>query len=203
MNLKRAVAYGRVSTLLNQDVNNQLIPIRSFATQQGYDLTQEYIDEGFSGSVQSRPALDKLIRDAKNGDFEIVICASIDRLGRSLKHLVTLLDLLMSLGVKPVFIREGIQTDTNSGKLIYNILSSLAEYERSIISERIKVSLAVKKTIAQKTGNGWTCGRPPIDHEIIENVLKLHKDGLSIRKIANKIDSISKSSVANIIKKNI
>lgn len=199
----KCAIYARVSTLIHgQSVDNQLIPLRDLANGRSFSIYDEYIDEGVSGSKSSRPGLNLLINDAKKGKFKILLCYSIDRLGRSTKHLLNMLDELNHYGVSCIFIRENLDLSTPSGKLIFQFIANIAEFERALISERIKNALAVKKALADKSNSDWRCGRPPIDDKTKSLVLQLRKKGLSIRNIAKELGNISKSSVERIIKEN-
>lgn len=195
-----AVAYSRVSTLLGQDVQNQLHGIRELAKQRGFNLVKEYCDQGISGRTERRPSLDQLIKDARQGKFKIIIIHSIDRLGRSTKHLLNLLDELSHYGVSIISIRENLDFSTPMGQMALTMLSAVAQLEAQLISERIKTALAVKKAIAIKSNNGWRCGRPPLDQELEEKVTHLRNEGKSIREISKCLGSISKSSVSRIVK---
>lgn len=199
MNIK-AVAYSRVSTLLGQDCEHQLLGIRELAQTRNYTLLKEYRDEGVSGLKDKRPELEELIKDARKGKFKILIVHSIDRLGRSTKHLLNLLDELSHYGVSLISIRENLDFSSPTGQMALTMLSAVAQLEAQLISERIKTSLAVKKAVALQTSNGWKCGRPQIESDIKSEVLKLRNEGLSIRAIAKHLGTISKSSVERIIK---
>jgi DNA invertase Pin-like site-specific DNA recombinase len=196
----KAVAYGRVSTLLNQDVEHQLHGIRELSKNRGFTLTEVYVDRGISGTKDKRPSLDRLIKDARMGKFSILIVHSIDRLGRSTKHLLNLLDELRHYGVSLISIRENIDFSTPMGQLALTMLGAVGQLEAQLISERIKTSLAVKKKLASDAGSDWRCGRPSLSGSLKDQVLKLHQEGTSIRNIANQLEGISKSSVAKIIK---
>lgn len=196
----KACAYARVSTLLGQSVLPQLNGIRELAANRRFNLVKEYLDEGVSGLKEKRPALDQLIRDARLGKFQILIVHSIDRLGRSTKHLLNLLDELNHYGVSLISIRENLDFSSPTGKMALTMLSAVAQLEAQLISERIKVSLATKKALSKQLNNGWKCGRPPLGKEIKDRVLDLRSEGLSIRKISLQIEGISKSSVERIIK---
>src|SRR5688572_19586799 len=91
--------YARVSTSVGQSCENQLIELRRYCELRGWSVFKEYVDEGVSGAKDRRPALDQLVADAKRRRFDVLVCWSLDRLGRSLKHLVVLLDDLHALGV--------------------------------------------------------------------------------------------------------
>lgn len=196
----KAVAYARVSTLLGQDTENQLVGIRELAKNRNFLLTTEYVDEGISGKSEKRPSLDRLVKDARMGKFQIIIIYSIDRLGRSTKHLLNLLDELRHYGVSIISIRENMDFSSPTGQMALTMVAAVAQLEAQLISERIKTSLAVKKAIAQNSGSNWRCGRPPITEDTKQMVLHLRKQGLSIRKIASTLGNISKSSVNKILK---
>ena len=196
----KAVAYARVSTLLGQDVENQLSGIRELSKNRNFNLIGEYFDEGVSGRREKRPSLDKLVKDARLGKFNVIVIHSIDRLGRSTKHLLNLLDELNHYGISLISIRENLDFSTPTGQMALTMLSAVAQLEAQLISERIKTSLAVKKALAQKSNSNWRCGRPPIDDTIKDEVLRLRSQGLSIREIANSLGTVSKSSVERILK---
>lgn len=196
----KAVAYARISTLLGQDSENQLFGIRKLATDRNMDLVCEYVDEGVSGRKDKRPALDNLVRDARMGKFKVLIVHSIDRLGRSVKHLLNLLSELSHYGVTLISIRESLDFSTPTGHMALVMLSSVAELESQLISERIKTSLAVKRQIAKTSNSGWKCGRPGIDQSLKGKIFELRKEGFSIREIARQVKGVSKSSVSKILK---
>src|SRR5882724_10545653 len=111
----RAAIYARVSTA-DQTCDNQLIELRRYVEARGWTV-QEFVDAGVSGTKDRRPALDTLLRDAKRRRFDVVVCWRLDRLGRNLKHLITLLEELQALGVAFVSLAEGIDATTPAGKL--------------------------------------------------------------------------------------
>jgi DNA invertase Pin-like site-specific DNA recombinase len=111
----RAAIYARVSTT-DQQVDNQRLEISRYVNARGW-TAKEYIDIGVSGAKDRRPALDQMLADAKRRKFDVVVCWRLDRLGRNLKHLITLLDELAALGVAFVSLSEGIDATTPAGKL--------------------------------------------------------------------------------------
>ena len=131
----RVAAYLRVSTD-DQTVENQRRELAAYIEARGWTVTREYADEGISGSKERRPALDELMRDAKRRRFDMVIVWSLDRLGRNLRHLVTLLDELQGLNIALVSLRDGLDLSTAAGRLQMQILAALAEFERSRLRER-------------------------------------------------------------------
>lgn len=199
----KAAIYGRVSTLLGQDPLHQLHPCREVALNRNFQIIEEFIDVGISGAKDRRPALDSLLKLAKQGKFKVLIIYSIDRLGRNTKHLLTLLDEFKHLGISLISIREGLDFTTPVGQMALTVLAGVAQLERELISERIKTALAVKKKLAESSGSGWKCGRPAIDVAIEEKVVELRKNGLSIRQISKQLTNVSKSSVARILKNQV
>ena len=111
----RCAVYARVSTS-EQNCENQLIELRHYVEARGWAAT-EFVDRGVSGAKDKRPALDVLLRDAKRRRFDVLVCWRLDRLGRNLKHLITLLEELQSVGVAFVSLAEGIDATTPAGKL--------------------------------------------------------------------------------------
>ena len=150
----RAAVYARVSTY-DQEVENQLGELRRFVDARGWEA-REYVDEGISGAVEQRPALDELVRDAKRRRFDVLVCWRLDRLGRSLKHLITLLDDLQALGVAFVSLAEGIDATTPAGKLQMHILGAISEFERARIAERVQAGLARARKQGKRLGRPAT-----------------------------------------------
>ena len=151
----RAAIYARVSTF-DQEPENQLQELRRYIEARGWTVV-EYVDRGISGAKDRRPALDGLIRDAKRRRFDVLVCWRLDRLGRNLKHLISLLDELQSLGVAFVSLAEGIDATTPAGKLQMHILGAIAEFERGRIVERVRAGLA------RARAQGKRLGRQPYD----------------------------------------
>jgi DNA invertase Pin-like site-specific DNA recombinase len=111
-----AALYARVSTT-DQTCENQLIELRQYCAARGWRIWREFVDTGVSGSTDRRPALDELHAHARRRRFDVVVCWRLDRLGRNLKHLITLLEELQALGVAFVSLQEGIDATTPAGKL--------------------------------------------------------------------------------------
>lgn len=127
----RAAIYARVSTT-DQHVENQLAELRQYVERRGWTVV-EYVDKGVSGAKDRRPALDELLKAARRRRFDVLACWRLDRLGRNLRHLILLLDELQALGIAFVTLGEGIDTSTPVGRLQLQILSAIAEFERSRI----------------------------------------------------------------------
>jgi DNA invertase Pin-like site-specific DNA recombinase len=147
----KAAIYARVSTL-DQQPENQLAELRRYVAARGWETAVEYVDHGVSGSKDRRPALDRLVKDARRRKFDVVITWKLDRLGRNLKHLITLLEDLQALGVAFISLGEGIDATTPAGKLQMHILGAIAEFERGRIVERVRAGLARAKAQGTKLG---------------------------------------------------
>ena len=132
--MKRCAIYARVSTS-DQRVDNQLYDLRLFAEQRGYQVVAEYTDVGISGSKARRPGLDAMLRDARKRKFTVLIVAAFDRIARSTKHFLGVVDELDSLGIEFVSRRENIATDGAMGRLFITLISSIAELEADLIRE--------------------------------------------------------------------
>ncbi len=154
----RAAIYARVSTAANQSVEMQLRDLRELAARRGLEIVKEYCDVGVSGAKKSRPALDKMLADAEAGKFSLVLVWKLDRLGRSLVHLVRLMEDFRRLGMELVSFSEGLDFTTTTGKLLYQIICAFAEFERNCIRERV---LAGMRNARAK---GKRIGRPPRAH---------------------------------------
>lgn len=178
----RAALYGRVSTTGHgQDVGLQLDELRQVAIQRGWVVAGEYTDEGISGSQESRPALDQMMADARAGKLDLVVVWKLDRLGRSLQHLLQLLDELQHLGVGFVSLRDsGIDTTSATGRLMLHILGAFASYEREIIRERVVAG------VRRAQVNGTHCGRPVVDIDLRPAVSMINA-GYGLKAIAKSI----------------
>jgi DNA invertase Pin-like site-specific DNA recombinase len=148
----KAAIYVRVSTL-DQNTENQAIELRRYIESRGWTAV-EYRDHGVSGAKHRRPALDQLVADAKRRRVDVLVVWRLDRLGRNLRHLVTLIDELTAVGVGFASLGEGIDTQTPSGRLQLHILAALAEFERERIRERVLAGLQRART------QGTRLGRP-------------------------------------------
>jgi len=193
----RAIAYARTSKVLNQDPQLQIQAIRQFAEQRGYQIVAEYIDQ-VSGDRERRKGLDQLILDCKLGRTDVVICTALDRIFRSTKNMLELTDQLDHCSVRVISIRENLDFSTPAGAMALTCLAAVATLEKSIIGDRIRVAMAMKRASAATTG--WTCGRKPLPKEIADKVLELRESGMSIRAISRQV-GISKTSVERILKK--
>ena len=145
--------YARVSTT-DQSTDSQLLDLRRYAADRGWGIYREYTDNGISGTKDSRPALNALMADAKKRKFALVLVWRFDRFARSTKHLILALDEFRNLGVDFVSYQENIDTGSPLGAAIFTIISAVAQLERDIIVERVKMGLRRARE------NGKRLGRP-------------------------------------------
>jgi DNA invertase Pin-like site-specific DNA recombinase len=145
-----AALYARVSTY-EQEPENQLEELRRYAKARGWE-SLEFVDRGISGSKDRRPALDQLVALAKRKKVDAVVVWRLDRLGRSLRHLVTLVEEWSALGVDFISLGEAIDTTTPAGKLQLHILAALAEFERGRIRERVMAGLQRARAHGKRLG---------------------------------------------------
>jgi len=184
----RCGIYARVSTLdKGQDTEVQLRDLRSYAQTRGWIIVDEYVDKGQSGSKDRRPELDRLLKDARKRKIDFILCWRLDRLGRSLKHLILTLDELQSLGVGFVSYHENLDLTTSTGRLMFQLLGAFAEFERNLIKERVKAGLNHAKA------KGVKLGRPSPGYDRDE-LIRLRSSGLTIRDIAQRLN-LTKSFV--------
>jgi DNA invertase Pin-like site-specific DNA recombinase len=176
----RVAIYARVSTLNGQHPEMQLAELREYAARRSWQVVDEYVDQGVSGSKESRPALNRLMTDAHRRRFEAVLVWKIDRFGRSLKHLVNALADLDSYGVAFISLRDNLDLTTPTGRLMFQVVGAMAEFERALIQERVRCGLKNARA------NGKTLGRPRrvVDRDCI---LRMKADGTSLREIATKL----------------
>lgn len=176
----RTALYARVSTLNGQDPEMQLREMREYAVRRGLEVVDEYTDHGVSGSRESRPALNRLMSDARQRKFDAVLVWKVDRFGRSLRHLVNALAELGALGVAFVSLRDNLDLSTPSGRLMFAVIGAMAEFERSLIQERVRAGLRNAKA------QGQQLGRP---HRIVnrDTILRLKAEGVSLRQIAEQL----------------
>jgi len=183
--MKRAALYLRVSTL-DQHPESQLHDLRGLAAQRGFEIVEEYTDK-ISGVKARRPGLDQLMSDARRGKFEVVLVWAFDRLARSVKHLLEVLDELNHLQIEFISFRENIDTGGPLGRAIVVIIGAIAELERNLIIERVRAGMRRARLEGQRIG------RPRL--EIDRQALRRDRaQGHSLSELA-KLHRISKTSV--------
>jgi DNA invertase Pin-like site-specific DNA recombinase len=192
MKTRRAAIYVRVSTT-DQHPEAQLHPLREFAQARGFQVSAEYIDHGVSGAKGSRPALDEMMAAARRRDIDLIVTVKLDRLARSVQHLVALAGELKALCVDLVVRDQSIDTSTPSGRLLFHVLGSIAEFERDLIRERTQAGLE----LARKRGKRF--GRPLATSPKQRNrIVRLRSSGHSLRAIAQQV-GVGRGTVARVI----
>jgi DNA invertase Pin-like site-specific DNA recombinase len=176
MNAKKIAIYARVSTA-DQRAHLQLDALRDLAARRGWKLAEEYLDHGVSGSKDRRPALDKLLADAHRGKFAVLAVWKLDRLARSVRHLVLLADELRVLGIDLVSVEDTIDTTTPSGRFTFHVLGAVAELERELIRERTIAGLHAARR------RGAKLGRPRVRFDV-DRALQLRGEGKSYDAVA-------------------
>jgi DNA invertase Pin-like site-specific DNA recombinase len=177
----RVALYARVSTLdKGQDPELQLLELREYCQRRGLEIHGEFVDR-CSGSRESRPELDRLMTLARRRKFDALLVWRIDRLGRSLRHLVVTLAELDSLGVAFISLRDNLDLSTPSGRLMFHVISAMAQFERELTVERVRAGLRNART------KGKRLGRPAKEIDPAK-VLALRTQGLSWRAIAEELN---------------
>src|SRR5882762_9964243 len=147
----RVAVYGRVSTA-EQNAAMQIEELRAYCGRRQWDIVEEFIDSGVSGSKESRPALNRLLADAKRRKFGAVLVYRYDRFARSLRQLVNALAEFDALGIHFISLHEGVDTSTPNGRLVFGIFASIAEFERELIRDRVRSGIALAKSRGKRLG---------------------------------------------------
>ena len=185
----RVCSYSRVSTT-DQNPQIQVEELRRYCAARGWEITSELVDEGYSGGSDARPGLKRLLGLARSRRIDVIVVLKLDRMFRSLKGMVSMLQELNELGVQFVSIKEQVDLTTSSGRLLGHLISSFAEFERDIIRERTLLGLAHARACGKKLG------RPKkIDDAAIR---RLRADGLSWSQIQKQL-GVSAGAVATAL----
>ncbi len=188
--MKRAALYLRVSSL-DQRPASQLYDLRQLAQQRDYEIVQEYTDK-ISGTRARRPGLDQLMADASRGRFDVVVVWAFDRLARSVRHFLEVMDELNHRGIEFVSFRENIDTGGPLGRALIIIVSAVAELERNLIVERVRAGMRRAKL------EGQHLGRPRLNIDR-EALLRDRAQGFSLRELA-KLHRLSRTSVIRALR---
>jgi len=189
--VKRAILYMRVSSL-DQHPETQRLDLQQMAAQRGYEIVHEYTDR-ISGAKARRPGLDELMHDARRGKFDVVLVWASDRIARSVKHFLEVLDELNRLGIEYISLRENIDTGGPLGRALIVIVAAIAELERSLIIERVRAGMRRARLEGQQIGR-----RPlQLDQAAIQQD---RQRGQSIRQIA-KGHRISTATVQRVLRR--
>ncbi len=177
---KRVAVYVRVSTD-GQSVENQKRELDAVATRHEWDVVEVFSDHGVSGAKDKRPAFDRMLKGVARRDFDLVAAWSVDRLGRSLRHLLGFLDELKAKGLDLYLHQQGLDTSTPAGRMLFQMVGVFAEFERAMIVERVNAGL--KRAKAQ----GKTLGRPRVDQATEKAIRRELAKGTGIRAVARKV----------------
>lgn len=183
---KRVALYVRVSTD-GQTVQNQLGELRQVAERHGWEIVQTYSDEGISGTKgrEGRPEFDKLLKAIARREVDLVAAWSVDRLGRSLKDLVSLLSDLQAKGVDLFLLQQGLDTSTPSGRAMFQMLGVFSEFEAAMIRDRVRSGVARARRRGTKSGK--PIGRPKLSREKEAAAEELLGQGMGILKVARSL----------------
>ena len=192
--VRKVAIYSRVSTL-DQTIDNQLLELRDHCSKMGWEIVKEYSDEGLSGTLSrdKRPALNSLIKDAYRKKFDSVVCWDISRIGRSMNELVLFLSDMKDRDIGICSVRQGFDTSTTMGEMMFQFVGILSSWEREMIRERTLAGLDRARS------EGKTLGRKKvITDEITSKIVKLRSIGRSIRDIASEV-GVSRGTVSNVL----
>jgi DNA invertase Pin-like site-specific DNA recombinase len=179
---KTAAIYARVSTN-GQTTDNQVRELRKVARRHGWKVGASYIDHGVSGATgrDRRPELDRLFKAANRREFDLIMAWSVDRLGRSLQHLVGFLDEIHAKGVDLYLHQQNIDTSTPSGKAMFQMAGVFAEFERRMIQERVRAGLERARE------EGKALGRPKVSARTEAQIRRTREQGMGILRIAREV----------------
>ena len=189
----KVAIYVRVSTS-EQTTENQVRELEAWADRAGHEIVAIYDDNGVSGAKgrEYRIEFDKLLKGAVRREFDLVAAWSVDRLGRSLQDLISFLQELHGAGVDLYLHQQALDTTTPSGRAMFQMMGVFAEFERSMISERVKSGLARAKS------NGKILGRPKVSKQREAQIIKLREDGMGILRIGKEL-GVGTSTVQRVI----
>jgi DNA invertase Pin-like site-specific DNA recombinase len=186
-----AAIYARVS-LPTQHISTQLLPLRDLAAKRGFQVVAEYQDNGFSGAKARRPGLDALMLDARRRKFSVVLVAAFDRIARSTRHFLQILDELDTLGIEFISAREAIDTKGPMGRLFLTLIGCISELEGALIRERIRQGMARRRL------EGFRLGRAPLNVDR-EAIVLDRLSGMSLTETAKK-HGVSRASVVRFVR---
>ena len=193
--MNRIALYARTSTSgQGQDPTTQLVALREYATARNLEVFFEYVDVGISGTRETRPQLERLMRDARRRRFDAVLVARFDRFARSVRHLIIALDEFQALGIHFISLSESVDTSTPMGKMVFTVIAAVAELERSLIRERVLMGLRRAKK------EGRTLGRPRVSVVNLQKARRLREKGLSYREIGLRL-GVSHTKIRRVLSK--
>ena len=193
--MKRVALYARISTdNLGQNIDRQLNEVRQYCKRMDYEIVEEYLDEGFARTTRNRPALDLLIKDARQRKFQLVVSDELSRFAGTPNLLLNLLEELKLWNVSLVSVKEGIDTSSVMGELVATMLSAISKMELFNLSHRVKSGIANAR---RKTDGSW--GRKTnLTEQVSANILEKRNLGWGIKKLAKEY-SVSPQTVRKVI----
>ncbi len=189
--MKKAAIYARVSTA-DQRIENQILDLRKMAAQRNFEVVHEYCDRGISGTKAKRPGLDAMMADARRGEFSVVFVAAFDRIARSTKNFLEIVDELNELGIEFISAREAVDETGAMGKLFVTLIGSIAELERSLIIERIRAGMRRAKLEGQRLG------RAPLNIDR-DALVRDRLSGMSLTETAKR-HKVSRATVVRLVR---
>ena len=192
---KRVVIYARVSTN-EQNCDRQVSELKQIVNNNNWELVDTYVDEGYSRTTTSRPELDRMMRDAFVRKFEMVITLELSRLGSSLKHMIEIVDKFKEKKIQLFIVNQQIDTSSATGYMFFSIMTSIANYERELISERVKSGLQNAKR------KGIILGRKTnLTPEVEEQIIQLKSEGVGYNTLAKRL-SVSVKTIRKVLSQN-
>ena len=175
----KVAIYARVSTAKDQSCDRQILELRQVAENHNWSVVDEYIDEGISGTKKSRPELDRMLRDALLRKFDVVATLELSRLGRSVRNMCEIADLLKQKSINLFVKNQNIDTSTIVGEFFFNIINSISQYERDLTAERIKSGLENAKRKGVKLGR-----KTNLNIQTRKTILDMQSKKIGLKKIA-------------------
>jgi len=193
--IMKVAIYARVSTAKDQSCERQILELRQVAENHNWSVVDEYIDEGISGTKKSRPELDRMLKDALLRKFDVVATLELSRLGRSVKNMCEIADLLKQKDITIFIKNQNIDTSTIVGELFFNIINSISQYEKELLAERIKSGLENARR------KGIVGGRPSkMNGEMEKKIVHLRQKNVPIQKIAKSLQ-VGVGTIYKVLKK--
>ncbi|UEM23100.1 recombinase family protein [Skermanella mucosa] len=191
--MKKVAIYARVSTDRHQTVENQLVALQAMGERLGWVVVAVHVDEGISGAKgrEQRPGFDALLKGVARREFDLIAAWSVDRLGQSLQDLVGFLADIQARGIDLYLHRQGLDTSTPSGRMMFQLLGVFAEFERSMIRERVMAGLDRARS------QGRRIGRPPMPAGKLESVRQALAGGAGVRQVA-RLTGVSPTAVSRV-----
>ena len=191
----KVAIYCRISKdNMGQDVDRQIHEVREYCNRMDYDIVEEYSDEGFARTTRNRPALDKLLKDARQRKFKLVVSDELSRFAGTPQLLLNLLDELKLWNVNLVSVKENIDTSSVMGELVATMLSAISKMELFNISHRVKSGIANAK---RKNGGVWG-RRSNLTNDVAKQILERRNTGWGIKRLAKEF-SVSHQTIRKVI----